>query len=115
MVLKRLCVKHNKQAVITNTFIAVILLVITTRFNMRYCYPHVRSLIPDTRVVSLMASSLTRVENYGGEYYDIHCGISKGSPLAPLLGVIVLKRLDDAMENLGVFYVGKRGRGVYHG
>ena len=63
-----------------------------------------QALIPDERVVSLIASSLTRVETYGGEYYDITCGISKGSPLSPLLGAIALKPLDDAMEKLDVFY-----------
>ncbi len=96
---------ETQQASSTNTFMVVILLVITTRFNRRYCYPHVRALIPDTRVIALIASSLTRVENYGGEYFDINCGISMGSPLSPLLGSIFLKPLDDAMENLGVFYV----------
>ncbi len=63
-----------------------------------------QALIPDERVVSLIASSLNRVETYGGEYYDITCGISKGSPLSPLLGAIALKPLDDTMETLDVFY-----------
>lgn len=67
--------------------------------------PQLQALIPDERVASLIASSLTRVETYGGEYYDITCGISMGSPLSPLIGAIALKPLDDAMEKLGVFYV----------
>ena len=67
--------------------------------------PELQALIPDARVVSLIASSLARVETYGGEYYTINCGISMGSPLSPLLGAIALKPLDDAMEKLDIFYV----------
>ena len=62
-------------------------------------------LVPDARVVSLIASSLTRCETYGGQYFDINCGISIGSPLSPLLGSIFLKPLDDAMEKSSLFYV----------
>ena len=61
-------------------------------------------LIPDARVIELIAKSLDRVETSGGEYYDITCGISKGSPLSPLLGAIALKPLDDALEKLSLFY-----------
>lgn len=66
--------------------------------------PQLSAVIPDSRVVSLIAKSLGRVETYGGEYYDITSGISIGSPLSPLLGAIALKPLDDVMEKLDVFY-----------
>jgi hypothetical protein len=64
-----------------------------------------KALIPDERVISLIAQSLNRVETYGGEYYNIEQGISIGSPLSPLLGAIALKPLDDAMEKCPVLYV----------
>ena len=63
-----------------------------------------QALILDERVVSLIASGLSRVETYGGEYSDITCGISMGSPLSLLLVAIALKPLDDAMEKRDIFY-----------
>lgn len=55
--------------------------------------------------LSLLKASLERVEEKDMRYTVYEKGIAKGSPLSPLLGTIVLDKLDLAMEAIpGVYY-----------
>jgi RNA-directed DNA polymerase len=49
--------------------------------------------------------AVRRTVEYGGTFQDIEQGISRGSPLSPLLGALYLKALDDKMSKQGIFYV----------
>ena len=46
-----------------------------------------------------------RTVESGGEYRDIHDGISRGCPISPLLGALYLKALDDSFAEMNVFYI----------
>jgi hypothetical protein len=53
----------------------------------------------------LIAKHLDRIEWQDGEYVEIKQGISKSSPLSPVLGCIYLNELDLAMEKLDIKYL----------
>ena len=53
----------------------------------------------------LIAKHLDRIEWQDGEYVEIKQGISKSSPLSPLLGCIYLDKLDQAMEKMDIKYL----------
>ncbi|KFJ42220.1 reverse transcriptase domain-containing protein [Francisella philomiragia] len=52
----------------------------------------------------LIQSHLDRIEWQDGEYYEVKQGISKSSPLSPVLGCIYLHELDVAMAKLDIIY-----------
>ena len=49
---------------------------------------------------------IRRTVEYGGLYQEITQGISRGSPLSPILGALYLKELDDVFDKEGLFYLG---------
>jgi hypothetical protein len=53
----------------------------------------------------LIAKHLDRIEWQDGEYIEIKQGISKSSPLSPVLGCIYLDELDREMEKLNIKYL----------
>ncbi|WP_245313655.1 reverse transcriptase/maturase family protein [Allofrancisella frigidaquae] len=53
----------------------------------------------------LIAKHLDRIQWQDGEYVEIKQGISKSSPLSPVLGCIYLDELDKAMEKLNIKYL----------
>ena len=105
MVLKRLCVKRNKRLSEYQHVYRSDIAGYYASIQHEILLSQLELLVPDARVVSLIASSLISTETYRGRYFDINCGISMGSPLSPLLGSIFLKPLDDAMEKSSLFYV----------
>jgi len=56
-------------------------------------------------VIELIRGYLRRVVADYGVYEEITKGISLGCPLSPLMGALFLKRLDDLMGRMGLFYV----------
>jgi RNA-directed DNA polymerase len=48
---------------------------------------------------------MRRTVTWGGLYWDVKQGISRGCPLSPLLGAFFLHELDQTMKQLGLFYV----------
>ncbi len=61
--------------------------------------------ITDRHVLSLLWQYLKRTVCYGENYRDVSKGISLGCPLSPLMAALFLKPLDDAMQDVGLFYV----------
>jgi RNA-directed DNA polymerase len=61
--------------------------------------------IADWHVLNLIGQCLRRCAERGGLYWDHQKGIALGSPLSPILGAFFLTEVDDAMEQLGLFYV----------
>ncbi|WP_150466811.1 reverse transcriptase domain-containing protein [Francisella sp. SYW-9] len=53
----------------------------------------------------LIARHLDRIQWQDGNYVEIQKGISKSSPLSPVLGCIYLNELDQAMQRLNVKYL----------
>jgi len=57
--------------------------------------------IKDKKILQIIKQYANRLEDYNGEYIHITQGISKGCPLSPLMGAIMLKSLDNKMpENV---------------
>ena len=61
--------------------------------------------IQDRAVLSLLWLYLRRTVEHGGLFHDHRQGISRGCPLSPLIGAFFLRRLDEQMTRLGLFYV----------
>ena len=61
--------------------------------------------VREEEVLALLWGYLRRYVSDGEKYIDITQGISLGCPLSPLMGALYLKPLDDAMADLGCFYV----------
>ena len=65
--------------------------------------------IHDRRLLNLLNQYLKRTVEKGGNFYDFHRGISRGSPLSPLMGAFFLYELDVMMEeqakHAGLTYV----------
>jgi RNA-directed DNA polymerase len=55
---------------------------------------HCKMFIKDKRILSLIAQYLNHCEILNGEHRLVDRGISKGCPLSPLMGAIILKSLD---------------------
>ncbi|NES69413.1 MAG: hypothetical protein F6K24_31400 [Okeania sp. SIO2D1] len=64
-----------------------------------------RQYVQEDEVMALLWGYLRRYVCDGEKYLDITQGISLGCPLSPLMGALFLKPLDDAMADLGCFYV----------
>ena len=60
--------------------------------------------IDDGRVLRLLADYMQRVLYDGGVYREPGRGISLGCPLSPLMAALYLKPIDDAMDELDLFY-----------
>ena len=54
--------------------------------------------------MSLLADYMQRVLYDGGVYRETGRGISLGCPLSPLMAALYLKPIDDAMDELDLFY-----------
>lgn len=61
--------------------------------------------IDEPAVLRMCRQFLRHTVQDGGRLYDLQQGISLGCPLSPLLGALFLKPLDDAMQQLEVFYI----------
>ena len=59
----------------------------------------------DKDVLRLLAQLMRRPLEWGGTFKTINKGISRGSPMSPLLAAIYLKPLDDAMDKAQIAYV----------
>jgi len=68
-------------------------------------FQQLSDLIPCMPILYLLWDHLHCVRECGGDYADTHCGISRSSPLSPLLGALYLKPMDDAVAKLDVEYV----------
>jgi hypothetical protein len=66
---------------------------------------HLAVRITDRHVLNLIGQYLRRCAERGGLYWDHKKGIALGSPLSPILGAFFLTEVDDAMGQLGLFYV----------
>jgi len=63
-----------------------------------------KELIQDKRIITILHQYMNRVEVLNGEYNLIEIGISKGCPLSPLMGALILKSLDKIVSR-ECFYV----------
>lgn len=64
------------------------------------------ALIKDKSLRRYLYLIIHRTVEYGGNYREITQGISRGSPLSPILGGLYLKVLDDALgQNKHCFYI----------
>ena len=61
--------------------------------------------VQEEEVIALLWGYLRRYVSDGEKFMDITQGISLGCPLSPLMAALYLKPLDDAMADLGCFYV----------
>jgi RNA-directed DNA polymerase len=61
--------------------------------------------ITDRPILNLLCQAMRRTVTWGGLYWDIDTGISRGCPLSPLLGGFFLHELDAAMDAPGLYYV----------
>jgi RNA-directed DNA polymerase len=62
--------------------------------NHKILLDHCKAIIKDKRIISILYQYMNRLEVYNGEYNLIYEGISKGCPLSPLMGALILKSLD---------------------
>jgi hypothetical protein len=68
-------------------------------------YQHVCAVIPDQRLHALLWDALRCTVCDGGSYREVRRGISRSSPLSPLLGALYLTPLDEAIATSPVRYV----------
>lgn len=61
--------------------------------------------IDEPNVLRLCRRFLRHTVSDDGRLYDLRQGISLGCPLSPLLGALFLKPLDDALQQMDVFYL----------
>ena len=61
--------------------------------------------VQDRGVVALIAQYLKRTSERGGLFYDFERGISRGSPLSPIIGAFFLAELDAALARTGLLFV----------
>ena len=61
--------------------------------------------VQDRSILNLLCQAMRRTVTWGGLYWDIERGLSRGCPLSPLLGAFFLHQLDAAMATPGLFYV----------
>ena len=54
--------------------------------------------IDDAGVLDLLGQFLAHLDDVGGELHPVEHGISKGSPLSPLLGAVYLQNLDASLR-----------------
>ncbi|MBL4806440.1 MAG: group II intron reverse transcriptase domain-containing protein [Rhodobacteraceae bacterium] len=62
--------------------------------NHRILMRQLSKLIPERALLELIAQLLDRLDEVDGELYHVEGGITKGSPLSPLLGAVYLQGLD---------------------
>ena len=62
-------------------------------------------IIKDHRILNIISQYLHRCEINNGEHTLVTCGIPRGCPLSPLMGAIMLKPLDDALQTKSCFYI----------
>jgi RNA-directed DNA polymerase len=68
-------------------------------------FDQLAEVIKDRSVLSLLWLYLRRTVEHGGLFCDHRQGISRGCALSPLIGAFFLRRLDERMSRLGLFYV----------
>jgi hypothetical protein len=59
----------------------------------------------DRKLLNLLWRFMKRHTDCRGNYWEFDCGISSGCLLSPILGAWFLDDLDNAIEQLGLFYV----------
>lgn len=65
---------------------------------------HCKEIIKDARIIAIIHQYMNRVEVLSGEFHLISRGISKGCPLSPLMGALILKSLDKIIRS-GCVYI----------
>ena len=68
-------------------------------------FDQLAEVIRDRAVLRLLWLYLRRTVEHGGLFRDYDRGISRGCALSPLIGAFCLRRLDEQMTRLGLFYV----------
>ncbi len=61
--------------------------------------------IQDPRVLNLIRQYLKPTVECGGLFWGFEKGIALGCPLSPVMGAFFLRSVDQALGNLGLFYV----------
>jgi len=72
--------------------------------NHEILLEHCAKIIKDKRVLNILHQYMNRLEDVCGEYKLITEGISKGCSLSPLMGALILKSLDAAVNKFGFAY-----------
>ena len=62
--------------------------------NHKILLAHCKKIIKDKRIIKILKQYMNRLEDVNGEYNLVSEGISKGCPLSPLMGAIILESLD---------------------
>ncbi|MEM6406557.1 MAG: reverse transcriptase/maturase family protein, partial [Pseudomonadota bacterium] len=65
--------------------------------NHQVLLAQIRERIPDPAICTLIARLLDRLDDVNAELHRVTVGITKGSPLSPLLGAIYLDAMDRAI------------------
>lgn len=77
--------------------------------NHRILMKQLSELIPDAKVLALIESMLTGLNDVHGNLFTMTLGINKGNPLSPLLGAIYLHTMDQVIGE----YCSERGLKYY--
>lgn len=56
---------------------------------------HCKQIVKDKRIIEILRQYMDRLEVEDGIYYQVKQGIPKGCPIAPLMGALILKSLDN--------------------